>query len=152
MSENTAGSAVHIDSLTANEFEVHLDGERVRGVTRIAGFVPFKLEVKPGVTKVVREPFRLSKIVQRDPDLQFNRWLRETIAAKEDIARPPRTLALIALDEGVETRRWTVKGAWISEISYSEFNSAWGEMVEETIVVHYEDIEETWAGGALATT
>ena len=150
MTQENASAGEQIDSLTANEFEVHLEGERVPGIFRVSGFVPFKLEVKPGVTKIMREPFKLTKIVQRDPELPFNRWIRETISAKDDIVRPTRALAVVALDEGVESRRWIVQGAWISEISYSDFDSASGELVEETVVVHYDDVQETWAGGSLA--
>jgi len=141
-----------IDSLSANEFEVHLDGERVPGVFRVSGFVPFKLEVRPGMTKIVRDPFKLAKMVQRDPALPFNRWIQETLGAKEDIVRPVRSLVVVALDDGVETRRWTVSRAWISEISYSDFNTSSGELVEEVVTLHYEDIQETWAGGELATS
>lgn len=141
----------HIDSLSANEFEVYLEGEKVPGVFRVSGFVPFKLEVKPGVTKVVSEPFQITKMVQRDPHLPVNVWIRETIAAKKDIARPMRDLTLVALDDGVETRRWTVTKAWIGELRYSDFNSASSELVEETLVVHYDDVQEVWAGGELAT-
>ena len=125
-----------IDSLSANEFEVHLDGERVPGVFRVSGFVPFKL----------------AKMVQRDPALPFNRWIQETLGAKEDIIRPVRSLVVVALDDGIETRRWTVSRAWISEISYSDFNTSSGELVEEVVTLHYEDIQETWAGGELATS
>lgn len=141
-----------IDSLSANEFEVHLDGERVPGVFRVSGFVPFKLEVRPGMTKIVRDPFKLAKMVQRDPALPFNRWIQETLGAKEDIVRPVRSLTIVALDDGIETRRWTVSRAWISEISYSDFNTSSGELVEEVVTLHYEDIQETWAGGELATS
>ena len=28
------------------------------------------------------------------------------------------------IDDGEEIRRWTIKGAWISEIAYSDFDSA----------------------------
>ena len=104
----------NIHSLSANEFEVQLDGEVVKGVFRISGLVPFKLDVKPSMTKVVHEPFKLAKMVQRDPEIAFNRWLRETIAATDDLARPSRTLEILAIDDGEETRRWTIKGAWIS--------------------------------------
>lgn len=145
MADETTALAVHIDSLSANEFEVLLDGERVQGISRISGLLPFKLEVKPALTKLVRDPFKLAKIVQRDPILPFNRWLRETIDAGDDIVRPTRTLEILAIDDGVEIRRWIVKGAWISEVSYSEFNSASGELIEETITVHYDAISETWA-------
>ncbi len=142
----------HIDSLSANEFQVYLNEDVVPGVFRVSGFIPFKLEVKPGVTKVVREPFKLAKMVQRDPNLPFNRWVQETLLAKEDIVRPLRTLVIVALDDGVESRRWTVTGAWISQISYSDFNSASGELVEEVLSIHFDDIQETWAGGQLATS
>lgn len=137
--------AVHIDSLSANEFDVHLDGEAIKGVFRISGLVPFKLDVKPSLTKLVREPFKLSKMVQRDPGIAFNRWLRETHAAKDDIIRPQRTLEILAIDDGIETRRWTVTGAWISEIAYSDFNTASGELIEETVTIHYDDIAESWS-------
>ena len=139
MADETRALAVHIDSLSANEFEVLLDGERVQGVFRISGLLPFKLEVKPSLTKLVREPFKLAKIVQRDPSLPFNRWLRESIDAEDDIVRPTRTLEILAVDDGEEIRRWTIKGAWISEVSYSDFNSASSDLIEETVTIHYDD-------------
>ena len=145
MADETSALIKHIDSLSANEFEVLLDGERVQGVFKVSGLLPFKLEVKPSITKLVRDPFKLSKMVQRDPDLPFNRWLRETIEAKDDIARPMRRVEILAIDDGEEIRRWIVSGAWISEISYSDFSSSSSELIEETLTLHYEDISETWA-------
>jgi T4-like virus tail tube protein gp19 len=142
--EMTTTAAVQIDSLSANEFEVRLNGEKISGVFRISGLIPFKLEVKPSLTKIVREPFKLAKMVQRDPQLPFNRWLRETIAANDDIVRPTRTLEILAIDDGEETRRWIVQGAWIAEITYSDFNTASSELIEETVSIHYDDIIETW--------
>lgn len=144
-----------IDSLSANEFAVEIEGTRATGIFRVSGLVTFKLDVKPSLTKVVRDPFKIVKMVQRDPNLPFNRWVRETVQAKDDIVRPLRTLEIIALDDGVETRRWKIKGAWISEISYSDFDSGSSELVQETLVIHYEDVEETWmttAVEAAATT
>jgi hypothetical protein len=35
-----------IDSLSANEFAVEIDGERVSGIFKISGFHSFKLDVK----------------------------------------------------------------------------------------------------------
>lgn len=134
-----------VDSLCANEFAVEIEGEAVTGIFRVAGLHSFKLEVKTTTSlKMTQEPFRITKMVQRDGNAPFNRWLRETVAARDDILRPKRTLAIVALDDGEETRRWTVKGAWISQVSYSDFNSSSVEMVEETFVIHYEDIEESW--------
>lgn len=145
MADETKSLAVHIDSLSANEFEVLLDGDRLQGVFRVSGLLPFKLDVKPSLTKLVREPFKLSKMVQRDPQLPFNRWLRDTVASRDDIVRPTRTLEIVAVDDGKETRRWTVKEAWISEISYSEFNTGSSDLIEETVIIHYDDIEESWS-------
>ncbi|HVU10154.1 MAG TPA: phage tail protein [Phototrophicaceae bacterium] len=150
MAEETTAivAHTHVDSLLANEFTILLNGETVKGVFKVSGLLPFKLEVKPSLTKLVRDPFKLSKMVQRDPELPFNRWLRETIAAKDDIVRPTRTLEIIAIDDGEESRRWTVKGAWISEISYSDFSSASSDLIEETVTIHYDDILETWQTSA----
>jgi hypothetical protein len=135
-----------IDTLAANEFAVEIDGERVSGVFRVVELVTFKLDVKPSLTKYMQEPFKIVKMLQRDPHSSFNRWVRETIAARDDIAHPKRQLAIVAIDDGVETRRWVVKGAWISEIRYSDFNSGSAELVEETLLIRYDDIEVVWAG------
>lgn len=135
-----------IDTLAANEFAVEIDGERVTGVFRVAELIAFKLDVKPSLTKYMQEPFKIVKMLQRDPHSPFNRWVRETIAARDDIAHPKRQLSIIAVDDGVETRRWIVKGAWISEIRYSDFNSGSAELVEETLLIRYDDIEVVWAG------
>lgn len=137
-----------IDSLSANEFVVEIDGERVDGIFSVSGLIPFKLDVKTtSALKNVREPFKITKMVQRDPANVFNRWLRDTVEAKADIVRPKRTLAIIAIDDGVEVRRWTADGAWISEVAYSEFNSGSGALIEETVTVQWDDIEETWLVG-----
>ena len=136
-----------IDSLSAHEFAVELDGEAVTGVLRISGFFSFKLDVKTTTTlKALHEPFKLAKMVQRDPNAPFNRWIRESVAAKADIVRPKRTLAILAVDDEVEFRRWTLTGAWIADVSYSDFNSGAAELVEETLTLHYDDLEETWSG------
>ena len=148
MADETTTLTIHVDSLSANEFVVLLEGETVKGVFKISGLLPFKLDVKPSLTKLVRDPFKLSKMVQRDPNLPVNRWLRETIEAKEDIVRPTRTLEILAIDDGEESRRWTIKGAWISEIAYSDFNSASSDLIEETLTIHYDDIIETWQTSA----
>lgn len=137
-----------IDSLSANEFAVEVDGERVDGVFRISGLISFKLETKTTTAlKHIKEPFKIVKMVQRDPNNPFNRWLRESVGAKADIMRPPRTLSIIAVDDGVEIRRWTVNGAWISEVGYSDFNTGSGELVEETLTIQWESIDESWPVG-----
>ena len=144
MADETTALAIHIDSLSANEFEVKIDGETVKGVFKVSALMPFRLEVKPSLTKLVRDPFKLSKMVQRDPNLPFNKWVRETVEAKNDIVRPTRTIDILAIDDGEEIRRWTIKGAWISEIAYSDFDSASSALIEETLTIHYDDVTETW--------
>ncbi|MEO8612757.1 MAG: phage tail protein [Chloroflexota bacterium] len=137
-----------LDSLSANEFAVEIDGERVEGVFSVTGLVAFKLDVKTtNALKIVKDPFKITKMVHRDPQNVVNRWLRESIDAKADIVRPKRTVAIIAIDDGEEVRRWTVNGAWISEISYSDFNSGSSALVEETITIQWEEMEENWLVG-----
>jgi hypothetical protein len=141
-----ANTIQSIDSLSANEFAVDLEGEPVTGVFRLKGLVTFKLDVQATTSlKPVLEPFTLVKMVQRSPDAPVNRWIRETVKARGDIVRPTRTLTIRAIDNTVEIRRWTVKGAWISEISYSDFDMASGDLVEERLVIRYEAISEDWA-------
>lgn len=141
-----AGSTFRaVDSLCANEFAVEIDGQRADGIFRVSGLISFKLDTKTtSALKILKEPLKLVKMVQRDGNNVCNRWLRESVAAKDDIVRPKRSLAVLAIDDGMETRRWTVKGAWISEVSYSDFNSASFEMVEEALTIHYDEIEESW--------
>ncbi len=129
-----------LDSLCANEYAFEIGGEAVDGVFRISNFVSFKLD-EDG--KRVYEPFEVAKMVQRDADNTFNKWLRESISANGD--KPPkRTVAIVAMDDGAETRRWTVKGAWINSVRYTDFSSASFEMIEEIFTIHYDEIEETW--------
>lgn len=149
MSDNPSRNALvmqtgTVDSLSANEFAVEIDGERAAGIFKVGGFISFQLDVKPTQIKAERPPFTISRMVQRDPALPFNRWIQETVHAKDDIVRPKRTVTLLALDDGVEIRRWTITGAWISAIHYSDFDSASGELVQEIVTVQYESISETW--------
>jgi hypothetical protein len=137
-----------IDSLSANEFAVEVDGERVEGIFSVTGLIAFKLDVKStNALKIVKDPFKITKMVHRDPQNVVNRWLRDTIDAKADIVRPKRTVAIIAIDDGDEVRRWTVSGAWVSEITYSDFNSGSSALVEETLTIQWDEIEESWLTG-----
>lgn len=133
-----------VDSLSANEFSVEIDGEAAPGIFRVSGLAAFKLDVKPSLRKLMRDPIKLTKMVQHSPELPFNRWLRETTEAKDDIVRPVRILEIVAMDDGAESRRWRLKGAWISEVSYSDFDSGSGELVQETLLIQYDDIETIW--------
>ena len=136
-SENTM---VAVDSLVANEFHVELEGEKLLGVFRIDGLTTFKIDDG----KREFEPFQLVKMVQRDGNNPFNKWLRETVTTMGS-DRPRRELAVVAVDDGVETRRWVIKGAWISEVNYSSFDTASSEMVEESVIIYYDDLEEIWS-------
>jgi hypothetical protein len=133
-----------IDSLSANEFAVELDGVPVTGVFRVTGLIAYKLDVRPSLTKAQRDPFTIYKMVQRDPEQPFNHWIRETIGTKDDIVHARRVVDIVALDDGVEVRRWRVKGAWISEISYSDFDSGSSELMQQRLTIQYDQIEEIW--------
>ncbi|MBW4439186.1 MAG: phage tail protein [Pleurocapsa minor GSE-CHR-MK-17-07R] len=138
-----------VDSLSANEFSVSIDGEVITGIFKLSGLAPFKMEMKPAATRLLRDAVRITKMVQRDPAMPVNRWVMETVTAKDDIVRPIRTLDISALDDGVEVRRWSLKGAYISELSYSDFDSGSGELVQETLVIQYEDVEIVWFNSGL---
>lgn len=131
---------IQLDSLVGNEFEVSIEGEAVSGMFRVDDFITFKWDAD--TARRVHPPFRLVKMVQRDPENAVNRWLRQTVAPGAD--RPRRELTIRAVDDGTETRRWVIKGAWVGEVQYRVFDSASSEMVEEIITVYYDDIEESW--------
>ena len=141
MSEN-GNHLIEVDSLVANEFAVEVNGESMIGVFSVSGMTTFKLD---GDRKAQTLPFRLSKMVQRDGNNPFNKWLRETVSAKSSDVRPTRILSVVAIDDGVETRRWTFSGAYIISVSYSDFNSGSAEMVEERVTIDYADVTETWS-------
>ena len=131
-----------VDGQLAKEFGLEIDGQRVSGILAIRGLVAFRLDVRTTTAiRKLQEPFKITRMVQLDPQHPFNVWVRETFDAGEDIVRPARTLCLLALDKGVETQRWTVYDAWISEVGYSDFDSSSSDILEETLTVQYEDVE-----------
>ena len=140
MSDNGTNRFEAIDSLVANEFALEVDGQRINGVFRVSGLTTFKMAY--GSNQIVNQPFKIAKMVQRDANSPVNKWIRETRAAGETAERPRRTVTVLAIDDGVIIRRWTVNGAWISEISYSDFNSGSAEMVEEMLTIYYSQLDE----------
>ena len=136
-----ANTLVAVDSLVANEFEVELEGEKMLGVFRVDGLTTFLLNEKG---ERVLQPFHLVKMVQRDGNNPFNKWLRETMTTVGS-ERPRRELAVVAVDDGIETRRWVVQGAWISEVRYNSFDIASTEMVEEIATIQYTALTEVWS-------
>ncbi len=131
---------IQVDSLIGSEFQVEINGEVISGMFRVDSFVPFKLDAATG--DPLHEPFRLVKMVQRDGNNTMNTWLRETATAPA--SKPRRDVVIKAVDDGIETRVWTAKNAWISEVRYHVFDTASAAMVEEIITVHYESISESW--------
>lgn len=131
-----------VDSLVANEFSLELEGAPVTGIFKVSNFVSFALDANG---KRVKSTFELSKMVQRDPKLPFNQWLRDTFAKRNSDDRPKRDLVLLAVDDGTITRRWFIRGAYIARVSYSEFDVAQSDMVAETYTIAYDDIEDTFA-------
>jgi hypothetical protein len=141
----SAQSVQRMDSLSANEFAVYLEEMPLRGVLRVMEFKPFKLDVKPTTAlKALKDPFKLVRLVESDPASPVNKWLVESVNAQADFDRPRRDLTLVAVDEGVPTRQWLITGAWISEASYSSFDSSSREFVEETLTIQWEAIKFEW--------
>lgn len=134
-----------VDSLVANEFAVELNGEQVDGVFRVSNLQTYVSDVD-GTRQM--PPFEIAKMVQRDPNNPVNTWIRETMDSRNNGDRPRRDVTVVAIDDGVVIRRWTAKAAWLWSISYSDFNTASTEMVEEVLVIGYEDIEEEWTAGS----
>lgn len=132
-----------VDSLVASEFEVHLNGALLNGIFQIQNFVSFQLDAQGNRLKPA---FALSKMVQRDAGNMLNTWLRETTSARQGADRPTRELTIKAVDDGVTTRTWVVKGAYIQAIHYSVFDVASSELVAETLTIAYDDIEESFPG------
>jgi tail tube protein gp19 len=134
-------NAIQIDSLIANEFAFEIAGEAVSGVFRISNLFTYATDDNGSRMK---PPFEVSKMVERDGNNVFNKWLRETTDARDSDDKPSRDVTVVAVDDGVETRRWTAKGAWIQSVSYSDFDSGSFEMIAETFVIAYDDIEESF--------
>lgn len=136
-----ADNVVQIDSLIANEFALEINGEQVSGVLQITDLVSYATDA--GGSRV-KPPFVVSKMVERDGNNAFNTWLRETVAERDSDEKPRRDVTVVAVDDGVETRRWKAVNAWIMGVSYSNFDSASIEIVAERITIGYDDIEESF--------
>jgi|GEM_PF-300692 len=133
------------DSLTANEFHVEINGQIVTGIFAINGLTSFQLEVdETGKPVAVKRPsIVLTKMVQQDPNLPFNAWVREAVQAQGKVL-PTREISVVAMDEGVETRRWVLHNAWISQVQFSDFDTALDYLVEEKVTIQHGGIEEIW--------
>jgi hypothetical protein len=129
---------VTLDSLVANEFAVEINGERVNGVFRVSNLVTFSLNAS-GAPQA--KPFQVTKMVERDANSPFNKWLQDARVAGDDARRD---VIVLAIDDGIVTRRWTARNAYITEVSYSAFDSAVVEMVAETFTILYDGFEEAF--------
>lgn len=126
---------VSVDSLQANEFHIELDGAVVTGVFRVSGLMSFN---RAGG----QSPVTLSKMVQRDATLPFNQWIRATLASPDE--HIIRTLDIVAVDDGEETRRWKLSGAYIVAIRYEAFDTSSTDLIEEIVTLGYDNIYEYW--------
>lgn len=130
-----------VDSLSSNEFRVELDGVEATGIFAVRGMTLYRAD---DMQQTSRAPLVISKMVQQDPHLPFNRWTRDTLTSP---GKPvTRTLAVVAVDDGVEVRRWVYRDAWISDIALSDFDMAQDELIEERLTVQYSQVEEHWPG------
>lgn len=145
MAENTFERVV--DSLVANEFSIEIDGEPVSSIFRVIGFKAYTLPVfdpssgGAGMPKPELKTLTITKMVQRDPKTPFNQWLTD---CEKRGAAATRNVTIVAIDDGIETRRWTLKDCVVTEVSYSDFDSASMEMVEERITVAYTEVTHTF--------
>ena len=130
-----------VDSLVANEFAVEIGGEVVGGIFGVSGLTLFQVDSEG---KRVKPSFEITKMVERDAKNAFNSWHRETVTNRDSDTRPTRTLAIVAVDDGIETRRWTAKDAYIAGIRYSDYDTASFEMIAEVYTIMYSEIEESW--------
>lgn len=129
-----------VDSLSANEFHVEIDGEKAAGIFGVSGLHIRSVDLAAG--RLVNQPLTIVKMVQSDPEIAFNRWARETLA--NPTAKVTREIAIVAMDEGVETRRWVYKNAWISDIAFSDFDTASESLIEERLTIQHHGVEEVW--------
>jgi len=136
-----ASNMQSVDSLVANEFTVEIDGTVAGGIFGVSGLTLFQLD---NDGKRVKPSFQITKMVERDADNAFNQWHRDTIENRNSDTRPTRTLSVVAVDDGIETRRWTAKDAYIASIGYSDYDTASFEMIAETYTIMYSEIEESW--------
>ena len=132
---------IEIDSLIANEFTVTINGEPIRGIFRVANLVTLAFDDDGNR---IYPPFEITKMVQRDGENTFNTWLRETIAMTDNQNLPTREVTVVAVDDGVVTRRWIARGARIVNVRYTEFDTGRSEMVEEIYTIAYDHIDEEW--------
>jgi phage tail-like protein len=137
-----------VDSLSANEFHIEINGQIVTGVFAVSGLTSFSLQVddagKPVGIKY--PPLTITKMVQQDPILPFNAWVREAVQSRGSVL-PTREIVVVAMDEGAETRRWVYSNAWISEVTFSDFDTALEYLVEEKITIRHGGVEERWPNG-----
>lgn len=133
MTDQVERAYKEIDSLSAYEFHVELDGQTVDGIFSVSGLASFMLDGD-------YPPVVISKMVQQHPENAFNVWTRETAAGQ----KPTRDVAVVAMDEGVETRRWVYRAAYITQIAFSSFDTASSELVEERITIKAEGVDEIW--------
>ncbi len=133
-----------IDSLSANEFSVEIGGDKVTGIFAVTGLSSYHLKMEDGKPVGMDfPPIVITKMVQRDPNLPINQWTRETVAAR-GTRLPTRDVAIIALDEGAETRRWIYRNCWISSIQFSDFDTALDFLIEEKVHIQHGGVEEIW--------
>lgn len=133
-----------VDSLSANEFVVEVGGERATGIFAVTGLSSYALRMEDGKPVGMDfPPIVVTKMVQQDVTNPFNKWTRETVAAR-GTRLPTRDVAIVALDEGLETRRWVYRNCWISSIQFSDFDTAIDFLVEEKITIQHGGVEEIW--------
>ncbi len=139
MTEESSGIQA-VDSLSANEFRVEIEDEVATGIFGVSGLCVRCVALSD--KRLVNQPVVITKMVQRDPELPFNRWVRETL--ENPTGKATRKIVVVAVDDGTETRRWVLREAWISRISFSDFDTASDVLVEERLTIQHSGVEEVW--------
>lgn len=142
--QSTGQGIQSVDSLSSNEFVLEISNERVSGVFSVTGLSSYALKLEDGKPVGMEyPPLVVTKMVQQDAALVFNEWTRETVAAR-GTRLPTRDLSVVAMDEGVETRRWVYRNCWISNIDFSDFDTGLEFLIEEKITIQHGGVEEVW--------
>jgi hypothetical protein len=122
-----------VDSLSAHEFKVEINGQEVSGIFAVQGLTSFS-------STGAFPPLTITKMVQQGAEQPFNAWIRETEAGEEAV----RDVAIVAMDEGKETRRWVYRAAQIIHVGYSDFDTGRSELVEERVTLKADAVDVIW--------
>ena len=139
-------------------FRLEMDGTPQKGILQIVEFTPYKsglrgmandeaMAVQRVFTRYVTPPFKIIRTADYDEASRLNRWVEDSLRARNagaDPASKARNLDIILLKGTEEKLTFHVKGAWISEISYSDLDRAAAGKLKETLIIESSSIDPTF--------